>query len=505
VSGGSAATTFTSWGYANGTHTVRAYDCTAYGECSTHATSAQFSIANPASSITTPKAGAGVTGLVQVQATNPAGGPLRLLVDGHSAGSRSAAPYTFSFSASDLKDGPHSLVTQGCSSDYQRCSGPRSSAVSVRSQALHPTITGIAPWQFSPNADHVKDATTLTYRLPQSETVYAAVLDSHGTRVRYAPLGTQPAGTHTWVWHGKRGDGTRLPDGRYTVALDTRRGALRGWVHTSTIIDTRRPTLSHTAGANRLFYPVPDGYRDAFTPSTTTNSPGWLHLTIETLHGRTVQVVNAKRSAGLVRISWHGRDKHRHLVAPGTYRWRLALTDAAGNVGHTRWFKVRVSGKRLVRRTQYVTLAGARAEASGGTASCASARRSASAFAGGLYLLNRCSMNDFDLAYVSYHFHLPKAYRYDSVALQARGLSRYVPSELSAAFEAVDGSVAIPRYEKVGHYGTHWFPVASVGGRGHVSAHGYVRVSLLLDSYYSGRNDFDIESVRLRVRLTVLR
>jgi hypothetical protein len=32
-----------------------------------------------------------------------------------------------------------------------------------------------------------------------------------------------------------------------------------------------------------------------------------------------------------------------------------------------------------------------------------------------------------------------------------------------------------------------------------------VRISLLLDSFYSGPSDFDAAAVRLRVRMTVLR
>jgi hypothetical protein len=39
----------------------------------------------------------------------------------------------------------------------------------------------------------------------------------------------------------------------------------------------------------------------------------------------------------------------------------------------------------------------------------------------------------------------------------------------------------------------------------HVGTGRRVRISLLLDSFYAGPNDFDAAVVRLRVRMTVLR
>jgi hypothetical protein len=43
-----------------------------------------------------------------------------------------------------------------------------------------------------------------------------------------------------------------------------------------------------------------------------------------------------------------------------------------------------------------------------------------------------------------------------------------------------------------------------VAGPHHVSRLHRTRISLLLDSFYAGRNDFDAASVRVRARMTVL-
>lgn len=504
VSGGSAATTFVSWGYPNGTHTLRAYDCTAYGECNWHAATITFSVANPAASVTAPAAGATVTGLFHVQAVNSAGGPLRLLVDGHAQGLRTAAPYDFPVSTSYLTAGRRTLAVQGCSTDGRLCRGPVSPAITVNANGLHPRITGLSPTTISPNGNRVQDSALLAYRLPNAEHVHVAVYDARGTRVRSAWLGTQAAGAHVWRWRGERDGGARLPDGRYTLVLDTSAGSRRGWVYTTGVVDDRRPKLASPSGRNAVFYPAHDGYRDVFTTRTRLSEPGRLTLTIRTAQGRLVRTVSAHRTAGAAAVGWTGRDRHGRLVAAGSYRWTLSLTDAGGNVGHTGTYRVRVSGKRLVPATWYVTRGGAADSSAGGTKSCASARRGSSAYSGGLYLLNACSLNSFELAYANYTFRVPHAFAYRTVSLQARGRSRHAPSELSGAMQAVDGSVDIPRYERVGG-ALRWYPIAAVRAARHITPHGYVHVALLLDSYYAGRNDFDVAQVRLRVQVTVLR
>jgi hypothetical protein len=163
-----------------------------------------------------------------------------------------------------------------------------------------------------------------------------------------------------------------------------------------------------------------------------------------------------------------------------------------------------VSGQRLVTITRTVTKRAAQDVQAGGTARCAFARAGESRYAGGLRLVNGCPSDGFDLAYADYVFVLPRAVRYGNISFQVHGWSARRPSELSAAFNRTDGGVEIPRYLKVNRSRASWYTIASVPGTHHVSRRHRTRISLLLDSFYSGRNDFDAASVRVRVRMTVL-
>jgi flagellar hook assembly protein FlgD len=503
VRGGVASTTFASWGYRNGSHRIRAYSCTSFGECGAGRT-ISVSVANPAPAVTTPGRSARVTGRIVVRASSAIGGPVRLLVDGHGAGIVNTAPYTFRLSTSALADGRHTLQVQSCSRDHRHCAGPRSAAVPVVARGLHPVITSVSPRHVSPNRDHVHDRATLRFRLPARSAVRVRVYSPAGVLVRTARFGSLPAGVHRWTWNGTGARGAHLRDGRYVLVLDTVRGTRRGWVARGVFLDTRRPALARpTTGGDRV-YPSHDGYRDRFTVRTRLGEAGWLALVIRTEDGRLVRRVSSRHAAGRATVSWNGRTAGGHAVPAGTYRWQLRLTDAAGNVtrrsGH-----LTVSAKRLTAVTGYVTLPAGHYRDAGGTARCATARRSGSVFAGGLELVNRCPTNGFDLAFADYVFTLPHALRYRSVTFEVRGASQHRPSELTAAFTRTDGSIEIPDYATVRSSRTQWHKVAGVPARGHVGARNRVRVSLLLDSFYRGRNDLDAAQVRLRVRMIVLR
>jgi hypothetical protein len=212
-----------------------------------------------------------------------------------------------------------------------------------------------------------------------------------------------------------------------------------------------------------------------------------------------------RRSAGPATVTWDGRNSRGVRVSAGTYRWRLLLTDAAGNTGRTSDYPVRVSAKRLVTETVSVTRSGRQADHSGGTSSCAYTRARESTFTDGLRMVNGCSASGFDLAFADYTFTVPSAIRYSSISFQVRGYASRPPSEITAAFEATDGSVEIPRYQRVGTRSVTWYTIAAVSAAGHVTTTHRVHISLLLDSFYAGRNDFDVARVRVRIRLTALR
>jgi flagellar hook assembly protein FlgD len=505
VSSGLATSSFASWGYGNGSHTLYAYDCTAYGECSSSPTATTFTVDNSASTIASPAAGTAVTGLFTVRADNPARGPLRLLIGGRERGRVGTAPYEFQVSASALADGSHALTTQGCSIDGRHCSGPVSPPVVITTASLHPAIRSASPSPFSPNGDRVRDTTTLTFALPDTETVQVKVVNSARTTVRSRSLGTLHAGTHVWVWHGRANTGARVADGTYGVVLQTARGNLRGWISRSVVVDTKAPSLTRPSGANALFYPTPDGYRDVFTTHTKLGGPGRLTLAVRNAKRAQVRTIAVQRAAGSATISWQGHRASGGRVPAGTYYWTLSLTDAAGNVRRTGTYPVRVSAKRLVHETVHIGKPGAAYDDAAGTASCAHARRHDSAFLHGVRMVNTCSAQDFDLAFVQYTFTVPRAMSYGQVAIQVYGKSTHVPSELSAAFVANDGTLEIARYLKVGRTGNRWHTISSAPGTNHIAASRHVHATIVLDSYYPGMNDFDIDRARLRVGLVVLK
>jgi subtilisin family serine protease/flagellar hook assembly protein FlgD len=504
VRSGTASTGYPSWGHANGTHTLRAFDCTAYGECSAAGTTATFTIANAASTITAPASGSAVTGLFRVRAANPAGGPLRLLVDGHER-ARATAGYVFAISGSDISDGPHALTAQGCSVDGRTCNGPVSPALVITARSLHPAITALTAARFSPNGDGVRDSTRLTFRLPDAEAVRVEVLGPAGTVERAPLLGVLGAGAHSWTWHGRDSSGDRLPDGTYRIVVSTSRGALRGWVSRPVTVDTAAPALARPTGANTLFYPYRDGYRDVFTTRTTLGAAGRLSLIVRDAAGDAVRRLSAHHAQGRATMRWWGHFANGARVPAGTYSWQLTLTDAAGNTRRTARYAVRVSSKRLVDETVPVLKAGASYDVAGGTASCAYARNRESVFAGGVRLVNRCQVPDFDLAYAQYTFTVPKALRYKRIAVQVYGRSSHRPSEVAAMFITNDGNLEIPRYQQISRAGDGWHKIASVPANDHITPRRQVQVTVVLDSYYAGPNDFDIGLARLRVSVVVLR
>ena len=502
---GHATQSFPTWGLVDGTHELHAYDCTAYDECSYGARVVTFAVHNPAPAITSPRPSAVVTGEVVVRATSTVGGPLRLLVDGRLRGVDDAAPYAFAVSASTLTNGSHVLRVQGCSRDHRHCAGPLSAAVGVTARGLHPAITAISPSHVSPNSDGVRDHAAVTFRLPERDTAVMRVLDAHSRILRSYRLGTLGAGTHSWIWRPAAADGTRLPDGRYRLVLDTTSGARRGWVTHDAVVDTRRPSLSPPSGNGARVYPVHDGYRDSVAFRTRLGEAGRFVLTVRSTGGALVRTLAVVRPAGAASIAWNGRTARGTPVRSGSYRWRLALTDAAGNTTRSAVGSVTVSAKRLVTVTTYVTKPAADVVDAGGTSPCATARAAASRYSGGLDLSNGCPADDYDLAYADYSFRLPTAVRYVGIGFQVRGVAVTRRAELTAAFSRTDGSVEIPRYLTIVPGAASWHGIGGVPAADHVTSARRVRVGLLLDSRYSGRNAFDTAHVRLRLEMTVLR
>ncbi len=65
---------------------------------------------------------------------------------------------------------------------------------------------------------------TITFTAPTAEPVQIAIVNAAGIPVIDATLNAQ-AGSNTWTWNGKDGNGNQLPDGAYGIALETGNGS----------------------------------------------------------------------------------------------------------------------------------------------------------------------------------------------------------------------------------------------------------------------------------------
>ncbi|HEV7206398.1 MAG TPA: S8 family serine peptidase [Jatrophihabitans sp.] len=508
--GGTATATWPSFGYANGPHTLQALDCTEFGECAATSAASPFPVENSAPVVTSPAPGRTVTGRFLVSGAHPGGGGVALLVDGRLAGFDSRAPYGFAVNGSVLTRGAHSLQLRLCDTTRTRCASPSSPVQPVSVVALHPSIAGLSPITVSPNADGRQDAATLTFTLPDAENVTIDTIDRYGRVVARNPLGYLTSGRRTFVWRARAAGGRTLPDGRYSLAVTSRRSVdgaeLRGWASRVGIVDTRAPRLTSITGNRTLFYPRPDRFRDLFSPHVTLDGRARLSLTIRTPAGSWVRTISVSRGAGPTYISWNGIDRHGHFVPAGRYLWEFRATDSGGNSVHTPQFLVTVSARRLVTVAQDLTLNGAAALEAGGTdPACASARTARSAFPHGVLLSNACADNGYDLAFADYVFTLPSAVRFGNVAIRAYGHSRMHPSELTASVQRSDGGLEVPRYITISSGLDRWYTIATIPAAGHVTPQRQMFIALVLDSLYRGRNDFDVKYAQLHFTYTTLR
>ena len=204
-------------------------------------------------------------------------------------------------------------------------------------------------------------------------------------------------------------------------------------------------------------------------------------------------------------MTWSGYDRHFHRVRAGTYHWRFSVTDAAGNTRRTATYPVIVSSKRLVRTTVRVSRRGSSAKSAGGSARCAYARRRSSHYAHGLRLSNGCSAQGYDLASADYTFTLPRAIRYRSLKLRTYGYSQQRPSELTSTVERTDGGFGVSDYVRVSRRGARWYTLTTSPPAVSITAQRRVRATIILDSTYPRRNDFDIASMQVVVSMYVLR
>jgi len=228
--------------------------------------------------------------------------------------------------------------------------------VTVR-RHLSPAISRIGPSPFSPNGDGRRDTATVTYRLETRQAVSWRVTNAGGsTVIPSRSLRLRDAGVHSFVFNGRRKDGSYLPSGRYTVHLDTSKAVtdskIDGHAMAAVTIDRTLPRTSFVSATPRTVYPARDGYWDS-TVIRGRLSERVTSATVQILsgNGRAVRSISlGARRAGRVSVRWNGRRADGRVVAAGRYRYRFVLQDLAGNRAVSRSHALSVSAKKLVKR-----------------------------------------------------------------------------------------------------------------------------------------------------------
>ncbi|HEV7196805.1 MAG TPA: S8 family serine peptidase, partial [Pedococcus sp.] len=354
VVGGVAGTTWTTWGLVDGPHTISSVDCSVDDLCNSAPSQADVTLANGAPTITSPTPSQLLSGSATFTAT-ATGGAVAFVIDGVRRGLATAAPYALTFPVSTLTDGTHSVVAVSCSVG-DVCHGASSSAVTFQALSLHPKIIARAPVTFSPNGDRRYDTTTVTYSLPDTETVQLQIRNAAGAVV-LGPLslGTLNPGTHAELWNGLTKTGARAATGSYSIELVTSRatttGTIRGSALTNVVVDLVPPSISSITGDWALFYPYPDGYRDSYSPTFGLSEPATVTMTIRSSTGAVVRTLTASRPAGRTSMTWNGRNAAGALLGAGTYYWTFVAQDVAGNRSSTARYAAVLNRRYLVTRT----------------------------------------------------------------------------------------------------------------------------------------------------------
>jgi hypothetical protein len=170
------------------------------------------------------------------------------------------------------------------------------------------------------------------------------------------------------------------------------------------------------------FYPYKDGYRDTVRISGNRLEPISVAIRIYNSNNKRVKLVTRSLATGAYGYTWNGR-KSGTLLPAGTYRVVQKLTDAAGT-SKTVTKYVKLSHKRLVTKTAYVTKAGDKITA-GGTSGSGSLSHTSSGT-----LLLRAGTGS---ASAGWQFKIPSAVIYKSIRFQVDAASPLaVPSTLIA-------------------------------------------------------------------------
>lgn len=159
------------------------------------------------------------------------------------------------------------------------------------------------------------------------------------------------------------------------------------------------------------FYPVKDGYRDTVAIRGTRSEPAAVQIRVYGPTGKLVRSASLASGGGAYSYPWNGRTSSGSVLTAGTYRVVQTLTDAFGSkAAYTDY--VKLSRKKLVQHTTYVTKRGSSISAKGAEGSA-----SVSVSTSGGYAKLKAG-NDRALA--GWEFKLPAATIYRSMRFQTQ-------------------------------------------------------------------------------------
>ncbi|HYO42245.1 MAG TPA: glycosyl hydrolase family 18 protein [Candidatus Limnocylindrales bacterium] len=234
-----------------------------------------------------------------------------------------------------VRDGRYVLQLRGTAggATYSAPSGRPVTAAQVAAYGVVvdtvPPVVSAASATFgliSPNGDGTRDSTKLTLTATGAARWTARVTSTAGTTVRTVS-GT--GGNAALTWGGMNDAGTRVPDGRYAIALaaldEAGNPAVRTW---SVVVDTVGPAIAPSVSPGR-FSPDGDGAADTTVLRWTANEKAtgtariWKGTTL--IRSWSVTALTAWS------VTWNGRTARGTLVKDGRYTLKVSGRDAAGN------------------------------------------------------------------------------------------------------------------------------------------------------------------------------
>lgn len=201
--------------------------------------------------------------------------------------------------------------------------------------------TTVAPRDFSPNGDGVRDVVHVSLRLKQADDVSISVVNKYGEPVRDL-VSDRPLGAHQLlraVWNGRDDSGRVPPTGFYRFRLSLRRSGRGVNIPFATRLDNGRPhpVLVRVAGRDPrsvhvplivragTAHPIPVRFRG------TTPRPARL-LVLRTDTPQPTVVFSRRIRARRTTSVWDGT-VHGAPAPPGIYRVEVAARSRSGTVG----------------------------------------------------------------------------------------------------------------------------------------------------------------------------